>query len=96
MTNFITRIEGDIVAVAEAAWAQTKAELLTLDQEVLAIIKADIQALVSTLEQGHTIEQVETELLNLWSANKPQIISALSSGALQILIAAAKTAVAVI
>ena len=48
MANFITTIEGDIVAVGEAAWTQTKAELLTLEGEVLAIIKADIQSVLST------------------------------------------------
>jgi hypothetical protein len=96
MSNFITTIEGDIVAVGEAAWAQTKAELLTLEQEALGIIKADIQAVIAKVEAGNTLEQIETELLNLWAANKPQIISALSSGALQVLISVAKLAVAAI
>ena len=96
MSNFISTIEGDIVAVGEAAWAQTKAELLTLEQEVLGIIKADITAVLGKLESGSTLEDIETELLNLWSANKPQIISALSSGALQVLIAVGKLAVAAI
>lgn len=94
MTSFIQVIEGDIVAVGEAAWAQTKAELLKLETEVIEIIKADIMAVLSAVEHGATLEQIETELLNLWSANKPQIISALSSGAIQLLISIAKLAVA--
>lgn len=96
MTNFIQTVEGDIVAVAEAAWAQTKAELLTLETSVLGEIKADIKALVDVISNGATVEEIETALLNDWSAAKPSIISALSSGAIQILITAAKTAVALV
>lgn len=96
MTTFIQTIEGDIVAVGEAAWAQTKAELLTIEAVILADIKADIQAVVGTIASGASLEQIETELLNLWSAEKPQIISALSSGAIQVLISVAKLAVAAI
>ncbi len=96
MSNFITTVEGDIVAVGEAAWAQVKAELMTLEQDVLSIIKADIQMVVGRLQGGGTAESIETILLNLWSADKPQILSALSSGAIQVLIAVAKAAVAAI
>ena len=94
MANFISTIEGDIVAVGEAAWTQTKAELLTLEAEVIAIIKADIQQVLASVQSGATMEQLETELLNLWSANRPQIISALSSGAIQVLLSVGKLAVA--
>lgn len=95
MASFIQTIEGDIVAVGKAAWAQTEAELLTLEHEVLAIVKADIAAVVGKLEAGATLEELETELLNLWSANRPQIISALSSGAIQVLISVSKLLIAV-
>ena len=98
MTTFVQRVEGDIVAVAEAAWTQIKAELQSLEQEVLDVIKADIKALVTSLEAGGglSIEEMETALLNQWSASKPQIISALTSGAIQVLITAAKATVAVL
>lgn len=98
MANFLQRVEGDIIAVGEAAWSQLKSELLTLEQAAVSEIKSDIVAVVGKLEAGSTIEQLETELLNLWSAEKPQIlqqvVAALSSGAIQVLIAMAKAAVA--
>jgi hypothetical protein len=97
MSNFISVVEGDIIAMAEAAWSQTKAELLTLEAAILADIKADINAVLTTLAAGvnsKTVEEIETELLNLWESQKPQIIQALSSGAIQILITMAKTALA--
>ena len=94
-STFISTVEGDIIAVGEAAWTQTKAELQSLESTVLADIKADIQAVIAQLEGSEaTLEDIETELLNLWQQQKPQIISALTSGAIQILIAAAKAAVA--
>lgn len=92
--TIISSVEGDIIAVGEAAWAQTKAELAVLADEVLSTIKADIETVLSKVESGSTVEMIETELLNLWGADKDQIISALSSGALQVLIAMAKTALA--
>ena len=51
---------------------------------------------IQTVEAGATLEQIETELLNLWSAGKPQVISALSSGAIQVLISVARLAVAAV
>lgn len=94
VSTFIHTVEGDIIAVGEAAWAQTKAELQTLGEEMLALVKADIQTVISNLPSTTSIEDIETELLNLWSQNKSQVISALSSGAIQLLIALGKTAVA--
>lgn len=92
--TIIANIEGDIVAIGEYAWNQTKLELLTLGGELLGIIKADILAVVQVAENGHTVEEIETELLNLWAGNKQDIINALSSGALQLLITMARTAAA--
>ena len=94
VSTFIHTVEGDIIAVGEAAWAQTKVELQALGEEMLALVKADIQAVISNLPSTTSIEDIETELLNLWSQNKSQVISALSSGAIQLLIALGKTAVA--
>ncbi len=92
--TIIANVEGDIIAVGEAAWTQTRAELSILAADVLHVIKLDIQALVKNLEDGRTVEEIETELLNLWAGNRTEIINALSSGDLQVLITMAKTALA--
>lgn len=94
MSTFIQTAETDIIAVGEAAWAQTKTELEALGQDLLTIIKNDIATVIGQLPAETSIEDIETELLNLWSQNQTQIVAAVSSGAIQLLIALGKTAVA--
>lgn len=90
----ISTVGTDIKAVVGVAYTQIVSELEVLEQSVLLMIKNDIALILDKVEAGSTVEQIETELLNLWGANKASIISALSSGALQVLITMAKMAVA--
>lgn len=92
MTTIISTVEGDIIAVGDAAWTQTKTELQTLETTVLADIKVAIDAAIKKLESGASIEDIETEVLGALENSVPALIGALSSGAMQVLIAMAKTA----
>lgn len=95
-STFIQTVEGNIVAVGEAAWTQIKSELSGLEDTVLADIKAAINTATSAASSGDTLEEIETAVLNILASSAPAIISALSSGALQVLIAMGKAAVAVL
>lgn len=96
MTNtFITAIENEghsIITAGEAAWTEAKAELEALEQTVLTDVKNAIATVIQKAEDGTTIEDLETMVLNLLQAEVVTVLKGLSSGLLQTLIAFAKSA----
>jgi hypothetical protein len=95
MTNtFIQTVEGDVIAIGEAAWTQAKTQLLALGETALADLKTALSTALNAAEAGDSVEDIETAVLNLLSGDSLTLVQALTSGALQLLIAAGKAAVA--
>lgn len=95
MTNiFVQTVEGDVIAIGEAAWTQAKTQLAGLGEAVLADLKAALQTALNDVEDGASLEDIETAVLNLLSAESSTLVRTLTSGVLQLLISAARSAVA--
>lgn len=95
VNTFLTDIEtegNNLLVAGENAWNTAKAELETLGEAVLTDVKEAISSVIASAEAGATIEQMETMVLNLLQAEVTTILKSFTSGALQVLIVFAKSA----
>lgn len=87
------RSEGQVlILAAETAWQEAKADLSSLEHSVLLDLQTAISTVISNAERGATVEELETMVLNLLQAEVVTILKGLTSGALQVLIVFAKSA----
>ena len=90
MTNsFITALETEgqtLLTAGETAWASAKAELSALASGALTSLGNAITTAINDAEDGATIEEIETAVLNIVEAELATLLKGFSSGALQALI----------
>lgn len=96
MTNtFLDEIKSEgetLVTAGESAWAQAKAELAKLTAEIEADLVSAINTAVADAESGKSVEDIETDVLNILAGESANLVKALASGVLQILIVFARSA----